>query len=181
MTRIDAVDGFVHDPAPLVEAAFTSIAAGRMAGLPVCNPALDVSAIGFRPWRDEWLGALLTPWSLSVMLLPGAGGVFRPLRVGESQWWSFPSGNYEFLGNCEPGVGPYQMCSLYSPVFEFGTQYDAEAVALAALEALLLAPETATEVALEAEQARLQGESLAAAPVSRRAFLRGGLLLRGRG
>lgn len=179
MTPIEAVDGFAHDPSLLVETAFASIAAGRMAGLPVCNPVLHVAAIGFRPWQGEWLGALLTPWSLNLMLLPGAGGVFRPLRVGESQWWVFPSGDYEFLGNREPGIGPYQMCSLYSPVFEFRNQGDAEAVALAALDGLFEAPDAATDAAA-AERARLHGDSLADASVSRRAFLRGGLLLRGR-
>jgi [NiFe] hydrogenase assembly HybE family chaperone len=173
--------GFAHDPAPEVWACFAAIAAGPMAGLPLCNPALEVATIGFRPWQGEWLGALLTPWSLSLMLLPGTGGRFRPLAVDERQSWAFPSGEYEFLGNREPALGPYQMCSLYSPVFEFASQIDAEAVALAALDALFSAPDGAAGADAAAEQARLQGESIAAAPVSRRDFLRGGPFLRGRG
>ncbi|MDD2872330.1 MAG: [NiFe]-hydrogenase assembly chaperone HybE [Azoarcus sp.] len=173
--------GFVLDPAPAVRACFSAIATGPMAGLPLCNPALEVAAIGFRSWQGEWLGALLTPWSLSLMLLPGTGGRFRPLAVDERQCWAFPSGEYAFLGNREPELGPYQMCSLYSPVFEFVSQIDAEAVALAALDALFCAPDGAAEADAAAQQARLQGESVAAAPVSRRDFLRGGLLLRGRG
>ncbi|PKO59067.1 MAG: [NiFe]-hydrogenase assembly, chaperone, HybE [Betaproteobacteria bacterium HGW-Betaproteobacteria-13] len=180
-TTSAGLSGFAHDPAPELRACFAAIAAGPMAGLPLCNPALEVAAIGFRSWQGEWLGALLTPWSLSLVLIPGGGGLFRPLAADERQCWSFPSGEYAFLGNREPELGPYQMCSLYSPVFEFESQADAEAVAHAALDALFVAADGAAEAGAAAEQARLQGESVAAAPVSRRDFLRGGLLLRGRG
>ncbi|MBR0566143.1 [NiFe]-hydrogenase assembly chaperone HybE [Azoarcus sp. L1K30] len=175
----DARADLERDPAPAIAACFRRIATGQMADLPLCNPALAVAALGFRQWEGEWLGALLTPWSLSLMLVPGGGGRFRTLSLGQHQCWTLPSGEYEFVGNSEPEIGPYQLCSLYSPVFEFATQAEAEAVALAALDALFERPLGAAEAV--AEQRRLQGKSLAAAPVSRREFLRGGSFLRGRG
>jgi len=54
-----------------LEATFTDIANTRMAGLPICNEALHVQAVGFREWNDHWVGVLVTPWTISLVLMPG--------------------------------------------------------------------------------------------------------------
>ncbi len=165
------------NPQALLAATFARIAATRMAGLPVVNPALGVAVPAMQAWQGEWLGVLLTPWAVNLVMLPGPGGRFRPIEVGGAQWWDFPSGRYEFLGNREDGLGHYQSCSLLSPAFEFACQADAEAFALAAFDALLAAPPQAPH---NAEGVRLSGGSVIAQPVSRRDFLRGGLFGGGR-
>lgn len=143
-------------PARAVERVFGAIAATRMAGLPLNNPALAVEARGFRPWNGLWLGVLVTPWTMNLMLLPDGHPDFRRLGADQRQAWTFPSGDYEFHGAEEAGLGPYQCCPLLSPVFEFAGQEDAQAAADAALAALFAPP--------QAEAPR---------PMSRRAFLRG--------
>jgi [NiFe] hydrogenase assembly HybE family chaperone len=158
-----AAFGHHRNPRVRVEAEFSRIARTRMAGVPICNPALQVETIGFQRWQDEWLGILITPWALNLMLLPGGGDAFRALWPGDSQWWQFPSGAYEFLGNREPGLGPYQVCSLFSPVFEFATQDAARDTARAALAALFVPGGAAQATAAAAPDAP---------PLSRRAFLR---------
>lgn len=167
------------DPAAALHACFARIAATRMAGLPLCNPALTVAVPTMRAHDGEWLGVLVTPWAISLVLLPGAGGRFRAIQVGETQDWDFPSGSYAFQGSSEDGLGPYQSCSLASPVFEFASQDEAVAFARAALDALLqpAADALAAQAADEREAARLEGRPLPAAPqpLSRRAFLRGAL------
>jgi [NiFe] hydrogenase assembly HybE family chaperone len=125
-----------ENPAALVAATFATIARTRMAGLPIVNPALAVTVPLMRAHLGEWLGVLVTPWAISLVLLPGNGGRFRPLAIDETQTWKFASGEYDFIGNDEPGLGPYQSCSLFSPVLEFIDQESAEATARAALEAL---------------------------------------------
>jgi len=142
-----------EDPAAAVEAAFSRIAATRMAGLPLNNPALAVEACCFRPWDGLWLGVLVTPWAINLMLLPGGNPAFRRLGADQRQTWKFPSGEYAFHGAEEAGLGAYQSCSLFSPVFEFAGQDEARAAAAAALVALLAAP--------------------APRPISRRAFFGG--------
>ncbi|QDF99372.1 hypothetical protein CJ010_23950 [Azoarcus sp. DD4] len=159
---------------------FAAIAATRMAGLPLCNPALAVAVPAMQVWEGEWLGVLVTPWAISLVLLPGPGGRFREIGVGESQEWAFPSGTYEFLGNREEGLGAYQSCSLASPVFEFASQDEADAFARAALAALLEADagRLAAQGREDREAARLEGRPTPAPapqPLSRRAFLRGAL------
>lgn len=162
--RSSAVPPHAANPAAALHACFAAIAARRMAGLPLCNPALTVAVPAMQAWEGEWLGVLVTPWAISLVLLPGPGGRFREIGVGQSQAWDFPSGRYDFLGSREDGLGAYQSCSLASPVFEFAGQDEAVAFALAALAALLQ-PAAGTR------------EALPAGPqtVSRRAFLRGAL------
>ena len=58
-----------HPPEKL-EAVFRHIAATRMAGVSILNPALEVEAVGFRNWRDDWFGVLITPWFMSLICLP---------------------------------------------------------------------------------------------------------------
>ncbi|NTV09852.1 MAG: [NiFe]-hydrogenase assembly chaperone HybE [Zoogloea sp.] len=149
------------NPAGAVEAVFSGIAATRMAGLPICNPALSVAAVDFVRWEGEWLGVLLTPWTISLMLLPGDGGQFRRIGVGEQQDWALPSGEYVFMGTEEPGLGHFQFCSLYSPPAQFASQDEALDFARAARAAALKFPQV-PPAAIPAERPGL----------SRRGFLR---------
>ena len=120
-----------------LETVFRRIQRDRMQGLPILNPALRVKAVGFREWEGHSLGILVTPWFINLMLLPGDGDDWRPLRVGDKQSYRLPSGPYEFILGEEPGIGRYQMCSLFSPVLEFVDRETAEATAEAAMAALM--------------------------------------------
>ncbi len=162
-----------------LEAVFNDIAATRMAGLPICNETLRVQAVGFREWQQNWLGVLITPWTISLVLLPGAGGL-RALGADEKQAWDFPSGKYEFMGLNEPALGNCQVCSLISPVNDIGRHEDAVAIAGQVMEALFQAPHADSEHAADSKQsfeaARLKGEPVLDKTLSRRAFLRGNFL-----
>jgi [NiFe] hydrogenase assembly HybE family chaperone len=167
----------VESPAPVVERVFNRIAATGMAGLPLNNPALRVEAVGFRPWNGVWVGVLVTPWAINLMLLPGNGAIFRALLLDEKQTWRFPSGDYDFMGGNDEELGPYQFCSLFSPAFEFEAHEDARAAAEAVIEELMSVEGTAADdAAAVQERARLEGRPLVEQPVSRRNFLRGGFL-----
>lgn len=129
-----------------LEAAFREVHATRMAGLEFLNPQLRVEACGFRAWGGAQVGALVTPWSVMLVILPDpaaaadAACVVEELATGRSQIWSFPSGDYEFHGLAAAGIGHYQQCSLFSPAQEFASHEDARTAANAALDALLAAP-----------------------------------------
>jgi [NiFe] hydrogenase assembly HybE family chaperone len=143
----------------------------HMAGLPACNAALDVELVGLRDWQDRYLGMLVTPWTVSLLLLPGAAEM-RRLGADERQCWRFPSGEYDFMGGGE-GHLCFQTCSLFSPPDEFASQEDARVIALAALDALF---EAADNTPSQREAAHLEGRSVARQPLSRRGFLKvGGL------
>jgi hypothetical protein len=50
------MSGWADSPAPALEAAFADIARTRLADVPLCNPALQVEAVGFRalPTATGW-------------------------------------------------------------------------------------------------------------------------------
>jgi len=123
-------------PARALEAAFRRIERTQMQGLPMLNPALQVEAVGFRPWSDHWLGILITPWFMNLWLMPRIATQWQPIRERETRHCVFPAGVFEFIGGCDAALGDYQACSLFSPMFEFADQAEAHDTAVAALGAL---------------------------------------------
>ena len=153
-------------------AAFERIAATRMAGLPMNNPALHVAAVGFRPWQEEYLaGVLITPWTINLMLLGDKTSNDLHLTADCRRTWDFPSGSYDFMGGEEPECGAFQFCSLFSPAFEFSDQATAEATGREIMDALLVG--VPTGVVDEREAARFSGRSVMNVQTSRRVFLQG--------
>jgi [NiFe] hydrogenase assembly HybE family chaperone len=120
--------------------AFRRIDATRMADMPLRNPALDIEAVGFREWAGRQVGVLITPWSVSVIVLPGSAKDVSTLLLDQRQRWCFPSGEYEFMGGAEPECGAYQFCSLFSPPQEIADQAQARAVAQAVMQQLFQTP-----------------------------------------
>jgi len=103
-------------------------------------PPLAVDAVGFRRWNGHWLGVLVTPWAMSLMLLPGSAEGWEQPPDNQKKVIAFPSGDYVFLGGVEEGLGEYQSCGLISPMGHFPDQETARLAAEAALIALLQAP-----------------------------------------
>lgn len=137
--------------------AFRRIDATRMADMPLRNPALGIEAVGFREWAGRQVGVLITPWSISVIVLPGSAKDVRTLLLDERQRWLFPSGEYEFMGGAEPECGAYQFCSLFSPPDEIADQAHARAVAQAVMQQLFQAPGVSRRALFSpAERAELQ-------------------------
>ncbi|MBU1426690.1 MAG: [NiFe]-hydrogenase assembly chaperone HybE [Gammaproteobacteria bacterium] len=163
-----------------LEKVFTDIANTRMAGLPICNPVLRVQAVGFREWQEHWVGVLVTPWTISLVLMPGEKGPLKTLGADEKMTWEFPSGNYEFMGLNEPALGSCQVCSLISPVGDVASHEDAVTIAGQVMEALFVADNSDqrrdAQRRQEFETARMQGEPVLDKPLSRRDFLRGNFL-----
>jgi [NiFe] hydrogenase assembly HybE family chaperone len=165
------------DPSALLEVTFARIHETRMAGLPFVNPALRVEAVGFRRWEGLWLGVLITPWFMNLMLLPCAATehAWPQVRYGESLAYRLPAGVFEFIRAQEPPLGDYQSCSLFSPMAVFADQAGARATAMAALAALF---DEGTRAGVEGPGTSLAGPAAspvaaASAPPSRRDFLRG--------
>jgi [NiFe] hydrogenase assembly HybE family chaperone len=114
-----------------------------MNDVPVVNPALQVQALDFALWQNNWLGVLITPWCINLMLLPGTGGSWESVLGNQRRFQSFPSGKYAFLGGNEAEVGEYQSCSLISAMAQFANQESACAVAREVIGNILRAPQPA--------------------------------------
>lgn len=135
-----------------LEEAFCCIAATRMADIPVVNRALSVEALGFEQCAesaggsDGEMGILITPWFMNLIWLAPYGPCLgeqdaSTLPVGKTCMRRFGSHDFEFIGASEPQFGPYQFCSLFSPMFEFANQASARATATEVLRLLRASPD----------------------------------------
>lgn len=178
-------------------ADFREVYHAKMRDLPVVNQALHVEAVGFRPHGDSFLGVLIAPWFMNLILLPGEAADWPGLRAGDKEIIGFPSGEYEFIHNSREMVGAYKACSLFSPMADFTSQLQALEVARAVMAELFRGEnregtDRAAEIRAtrEAEiRAEREAEAVPAVPVvapvahpplpdlrpSRRALLTGGM------
>ena len=177
-------DQILADPSPRLVSAFR-VAATRMEGLPIVNAALAVEAVGFAPWQGRWLGVMVTPWFMNLVLTPQDPAAWHPLAQGEKRPYRFPAGVYDFIGANDVLAGEYQFCSLFSPVLQFDDQDSARRVAELARTALFdaenaervdmpvgnLTPQPDLDSAAPGPLARL--EAALEQPQSKRDFLRG--------
>lgn len=134
-------------------ADFTDVWHAKMKDVPIVNHALHVQAVGFRPYEGGALGVLIAPWFMNLIYLPGPD---RPvLGALEKEVIRFPSGEYEFIHNSRPMVGPYLACSLFSPMGDFTSQMQAAEVGRAVMGELFKAENRAeTDRAAEIRAAR---------------------------
>ena len=123
------------DPSERLTAAFRA-AADRMAGLAFVNPALAVEAVDFAPWQGRWLGVLVTPWCMNLVLTRLEPAAWRSLAPGAKRTYRFPAGDYDFVGAADEAAGEVQACSLFSPLLQFDDQPSARLVAALARAAL---------------------------------------------
>ncbi len=151
------------NPAEAVEQAFFRIQQERMVGVPILNPALSVAAIDFQCWQGHWLGIVVTPWCMSMLLVPGSAENWVSAGQNKRRFVKFPAGDFAFLGSDETELGEFQSCSLFSPMDKFSCQSEATMIARASLIGLLTAPQPVQTAGRENKTA---GET----SVSRRGF-----------
>lgn len=156
----------IHEvsPADAVEEAFFRIQREQMADVPILNHALSVEAVDFQRWQGHWLGIVITPWCMSMLLVPGGTDHWVSTGDNKRRFVKFPAGDFAFLGSQEAELGEYQSCPLFSPMDRFSSQSEASLTARASLIALLTVPQQAGK--------ELKAEKRADEPsLSRRRFL----------
>jgi [NiFe] hydrogenase assembly HybE family chaperone len=156
-----AVKPFAQDPSASVEQAFRRIEAERMADLPFCNPALRVEAVGFNRRDQHWLGALVTPWTLNLLLLPSRVDTWVAAPEGRRLMIRYPAGEFAFLGGDEEEIGEYLTCPLFASMAQFADQETARLAARASL------------IALARDPSAIPPERTVASPARRRLFVPG--------
>lgn len=107
-----------------------------MADLPFLNPRLRVEAVDFADWQGHWLGVLITPWAMNLLLLPASEQCWPRLTQGAIRRVAFAAGSYDFVASVDARLGELHTCSLFSPVLEFADQDSARQTARAARIAL---------------------------------------------
>ncbi|OVZ93221.1 hydrogenase [Yersinia frederiksenii] len=112
----DVIAGHAQNPAELLEQVFSQIAADEMCKLPFYREHIPLRACGFQLFEQQWIGALLTPWMLSLVVLPGPQQSWQRRIVGERLMLALPCGTIGFTVSEIAGCGQYLSRSLMSPL-----------------------------------------------------------------
>ncbi|EPB0879502.1 TPA: hydrogenase-2 assembly chaperone [Yersinia enterocolitica] len=112
----DVIAGHEQNPAALLEQVFGQVAADKMRGLPFYRDHIPLRACGFQLFEQQWIGALLTPWMLSLVVLPGPQQSWQRRAVGERLMLALPCGSISFTVSEIAGCGQYLSRSLMSPL-----------------------------------------------------------------
>lgn len=112
----DVIAGHEQNPAALLEQVFGQVAADEMRGLPFYRDHIPLRACGFQLFEQQWIGALLTPWMLSLVVLPGPQQSWQCRAVGERLMLALPCGTIGFTVSEIAGCGQYLSRSLMSPL-----------------------------------------------------------------
>lgn len=152
------------DPTAFLEAHYQNVWQTRMHDLPFVNAALGVEAIGFARYEGDWLGVVITPWFLNLLLVSGGGQLWGDIPAGERRYLNLPCGTLQFIADDDPDIGPYQYCPLIAPVSDLADMAQARLIAADALKTVFVPP------ASPAEPEPPPAEEKPA--VSRRGFLR---------
>jgi [NiFe] hydrogenase assembly HybE family chaperone len=118
-----------------------------MRDLSVYNEKIAIEAIGFRPFGDDaFLGVLLTPWFLNIIILPVKPAPMNMAEIGRTVFVELPAGKRAFVVGGDEVIGLYRAHSLHSPVLNFTLPGQAGAEALRKL-AMLMTPVTTETIA----------------------------------
>ncbi|CAA7616620.1 Hydrogenase expression/formation protein hupT [Candidatus Terasakiella magnetica] len=120
---------------------FHRIGEERMKDLGLYNHALQVEAVGFRPWNGWLAGVLVTPWFMNFVMLPidpanGLGGA----ELGSRRRIDLPKGQVIFVVGEVEEVGYYLSYSIHSPMGEFPDHAKASTTAWATVGTFFMEP-----------------------------------------
>ena len=105
-----------NDPGPLLEAHFQQHWDVHAADMPQANPALQIKAIGFTKIEGDWVGVMVTPWFIQLLLLPGGGTLWGDIPDGQRRYLDLPGSTFYFTATEVADVGPYQFTALLDKI-----------------------------------------------------------------
>jgi [NiFe] hydrogenase assembly HybE family chaperone len=126
-------------------AYYSRIHEERFQGLPIVNPQLAVEALGFRTLAEHKIGALITPWFINLVLLPG-NARWRDRAQGCVCSIELPGGKIDFTVSHDEELGTTLSAALFGSVTDFPDQAMARDVARETLELLFGEKRASSEI-----------------------------------
>lgn len=112
---VEEFAGFTANPAPLLVTQYERIAREQMCELPFYHSSMPI-AVESVLFEGQWLGVVLTPWMLSVVVLPGPDQLWPRRISSERLVLRLPCGEMTFMVGDLPRSGQLLACSLMSPL-----------------------------------------------------------------
>lgn len=133
---------YLNSPAVILEEYFGDIYQKHMKSLELCHQSLRVQAVGFQQWEGQWIGVMITPWFMNLMVIPQDESLWPDMKEGKGHelYLEFPYGVLTFEPRLDADIGKHLVCSLASPMDKFSDQKEAVAVANEVLQMLKRIP-----------------------------------------
>jgi [NiFe] hydrogenase assembly HybE family chaperone len=96
-------------------ASFERIGRESMRGLPFYNEALSVEAIGFERFGEGWIGVLITPWFMNLMLVSDQPIPYAETANGKKRTIELPGGPVKLLCGGTEDFGMFHAHSIACP------------------------------------------------------------------
>lgn len=148
--------GFSTNPAPRLVAQYERIAREEMQALPFYHPAMPIVA-QCTLFEGQWLGCVLTPWMLSVVVLPGPDQLWPVRSSSDRLALQLRCGNLTFMVGALPETGQLLACSLMSPIDPHLGADEGRALVSSTLKMLLSLPVQQGEGGVDLGRRRLFG------------------------
>lgn len=134
------------DPRAALQDHYRNVAECRMVGMPFMNPGLVVEVVASCRLQGDWLAALVTPWCIMMVLMPGGGALWKDTGLGARREVALPVGVVSFIADEGPASLPcLQYCPIVAPVSHLVDQAQAVELAIEAHETCLIAPSLSSE------------------------------------
>jgi [NiFe] hydrogenase assembly HybE family chaperone len=121
-----------------IETVFKRIEQEQMQDIPLLNPKLQVQTVGFQIYEGRAIGVIITPWMMSLLLLPARNEEWKDLKLGDKILHRLPANEFRFMVNEIDDIGLCQTHALYSPMHEFLNQDHAVAAAETFMQTLMV-------------------------------------------
>lgn len=122
-----------------IEGHFNELLDTHMAKSPMLNLSVNVEAVGFSKWQGNHLCVVITPWFMSLYLVPEESSEQERLSIesGTITNHNFVNGSYPFNAANDEVIGVYETCTLFSSMSNFVSHDQARDVALETIRLLL--------------------------------------------
>ncbi|MNH98380.1 Hydrogenase-2 operon protein HybE [compost metagenome] len=153
---VQELSGFASNPATLLVAQYERIAREQMQGLPFYHATMPIVAECVL-FEEQWLGCVLTPWMLSLVVLPGPDQLWPVRSNSDRLALQLPCGNMTFMVGELPETGQLLACSLMSPLDPHLGAEQGRALVSSTLKMLLSLPVQQGAVGVDLGRRRLFG------------------------
>lgn len=109
------IEGYAKNPAGLFRDEMEKVSE-KMKNLPFYRADIPCFCPKFVQFENQWVGTVLTPWMLSVLVLPGPSQQWASRTIGDKIALSMPYKRLNFTVSALDNIPQYLSCSLQSPL-----------------------------------------------------------------
>ncbi len=114
-SALSEVVGFNRNPAELFRKEMEQISV-NMQDLPFYRHDITCFTPNFILYEGQWIGTVLTPWMISIIVIPGPEQLWEGRTVGDKLGLQLPYKTMTFTVSSINSIPQYLSCSLLSPI-----------------------------------------------------------------